>query len=1180
MLSGGNGATTTIANCVFDNNKTNGTLAANGGAITDSTNVGSTTLTVTDSVFRNNTSATGIGGAIRFNSPGTLTVQRSLFQNNKALTNSAGAINATFSTNTGSYNVSQSSFEGNQAIGGASRGGAILVGNGTLNISYSRFSGNTSGSGVGQAVAQSIGANGSVTANNNWWGQNSGPVASDVFGSLVTVWLQLRLSATPSAVVTGGTATLIADIYGRNVGGPANAIDLAGLPPFPDPAATVFANPAPTFGTISGAVTQFVNGQAIATYTAGSTGGVDGVTATADNQTVSTNITVEEPPTISCQTDIVTNAAPNSCTASVSFNTTATGFPAPGVTCQIVSTSQVITSPHIFPAGTTTVSCTASNGAAPDASCTFNVTVNANQTPVVVAPPNVTTTTGAGASSCSAFVSDATLGTATADDTCDGHVTITRTGVPAGNNFPVGVTTITYTGTDPANHTGTATQTVTVTDDTAPTVSAPAPTTASADASCQATIPNVVAGSSASDNCTPSGLIMLTQTPVAGTPVGLGSHTITVKATDAAGNNSTATTTFTVNDTTPPTIAAPANASYECASNVPAANAAQATASDNCSTPTVAVSQTSNGGAGTPASPLVITRVYTATDDAGLTSSATQTITVVDNTAPTVTAPAPTTVSAGASCQASIPNVVAGSSASDNCGGSVTLSQSPAAGTLVGTGTHTITVTATDAAGNSSTATTTLTVNDTTPPTITAPANATYECASNVPAANPSQATASDTCGTPTVTVSESNNGGAGTPASPLVITRVYTATDGASNTASATQTITVKDTTAPSVTAPAPTTASADASCQATIPNVVAGSMASDNCGGSVTLTQSPAAGTIVGLGTQTITVTATDAAGNHSSATTTFTVNDTTAPTINAPANVTTSTPANASSCTVFISDATLGTATASDNCSGSLPVTRTGVPAGNNFPVGVTLITYTATDAAGNTTTRTQTVTVNDGTPPVITLNGANPLTVECHTSFVDPGATASDSCAGSVPVTASGTVNVNVPGTYTITYTAQDAVGNQATPVTRTVQVVDSTAPVITLNSQTISLWPPNHSYHTISVTDLVSSVTDSCNTSLGIGSVVISQVTSDEIENGDGDGNTLNDIVIAANCKSVQLRAERDGSGNGRVYTIKLRVTDANGNTGTATARVTVPKSQNGAPAVDDGPHYIVNSSCP
>jgi hypothetical protein len=143
----------------------------------------------------------------------------------------------------------------------------------------------------------------------------------------------------------------------------------------------------------------------------------------------------------------------------------------------------------------------------------------------------------------------------------------------------------------------------------------------------------------------------------------------------------------------------------------------------------------------------------------------------------------------------------------------------------------------------------------------------------------------------------------------------------------------------------------------------------------------------------------------------------------------------------------------------------------------------------------------------------------------------------------------------------------------------VTVNDAQAPVITTNVQTVTLWPPNHKYATVKVTDLVASASDNCDSGVDIGSVRIDSVTSDEPDNSGGDGNTTNDIVIAADCASVQLRSERMGGGNGRVYTITLTVTDASGNVGTATATVTVPHSQNGSAAVDDGPHYTVLSDC-
>jgi hypothetical protein len=243
------------------------------------------------------------------------------------------------------------------------------------------------------------------------------------------------------------------------------------------------------------------------------------------------------------------------------------------------------------------------------------------------------------------------------------------------------------------------------------------------------------------------------------------------------------------------------------------------------------------------------------------------------------------------------------------------------------------------------------------------------------------------------------------------------------------------------------------------------------------------------------------------------------------------------------------------------------------------GTYTITYTASDGNGHTTTATRTVNVVDTLAPVITINGANPMTVECHTGFTDPGATAVDSCAGNRPVTVTGSVNANVPGTYTLTYTASDGNGHTTT-ATRTVNVVDTTAPTLTLNNQTQQMWPPNHKYVTFNLTQFVVSASDGCDGTVSINNVVISKVTSDEAENSGGDGNTLNDIVIASNCKSVQLRSERDGGSNGRVYTITFLVRDAAGNTTTKTAKVIVPHSGNGSGAVDDGPHYTVNSNCP
>jgi hypothetical protein len=174
---------------------------------------------------------------------------------------------------------------------------------------------------------------------------------------------------------------------------------------------------------------------------------------------------------------------------------------------------------------------------------TVSITVNDTVAPLITAPANVMVGTGVGAVSCGTVVTDGQLGTATANDN-SGSVNVSRNGVASGNVFPVGTTTVTYTATDGAGNTASATQTVTVFDDTAPSLTAPAPTTVSP-LSGTAAIPNVVSGATFSDNC---GAVTVTQSPLAGTVVGIGTHTITLTATDSAGNTRTETTTFTFNN--------------------------------------------------------------------------------------------------------------------------------------------------------------------------------------------------------------------------------------------------------------------------------------------------------------------------------------------------------------------------------------------------------------------------------------------------------------------------------------------------------------------------------------------------------------------------------------------------------------------------------------------------------
>ncbi len=437
----------------------------------------------------------------------------------------------------------------------------------------------------------------------------------------------------------------------------------------------------------------------------------------------------------------------------------------------------------------------------------------------------------------------------------------------------------------------------------------------------------------------------------------------------------------------------------------------------------------------------------TASEPGGVSCSFT--ITVVDNQLPAITCPANITVNSTTGVCGAVVNFAA-PTASDNCPG-VTVASVPASGSLFPVGTTTVTSTATDAAGNKSTCTFTVKVNDVEAPTITCPANITVSNAANQCGANVSfTPTASDNCAIASLSQSSStaivtNNAVAcptgltswwrayqlGLPspvtmdkvtfgiensaaAKPITV-RMYTsagAFPGGVLTQVASQVFNVPATTnslftgtftTPPVvpgnailvlevnsdvaqgsffigsnTAPesAPSYISSVA-CGLPTPGTAASVGFPDmhiilNASGfiPVTVTSVPASGSFFPVGAATlVTSTATDAAGNTKSCTFTVKVNDTQAPVFTCPANITVTTAVGV--CTAPVTYAVPAT----DNCPGVVVTRTAGLASGSAFPVGVTTVTHTATDASGNITTCTFTVTVLDGQLPVISVQPAN-------------------------------------------------------------------------------------------------------------------------------------------------------------------------------------------------------------
>ena len=247
-----------------------------------------------------------------------------------------------------------------------------------------------------------------------------------------------------------------------------------------------------------------------------------------------------------------------------------------------------------------------------------------------------------------------------------------------------------------------------------------------------------------------------------------------------------------------------------------------------------------------------------------------------------------------------------------------------------------------------------------------------------------------------------------------------------------------------------------------------------------------------------------------------------------------------------------------------------------------------TYTV-EATGecNTATQSATLTVNANTqttdPPDQTVcqgTDAHFSTVASGTGPFSYAWTLDGNPVGANSPSVTIPTGALSPGNHTVTVTTTGACGSAEQTAILT---VNNGTPVITLSTNAATMWPPNHAYQTFSITDFVASASSSCDSSVDINDVVIQKVSSDEPEENPlgADGNTLNDIVIAPDCKSVQLRRERDGNLNGRVYTITFKVTDSFGNSTTATVKVSVPKN-NGGTAIDDGAAagYTVNSLCP
>ncbi len=755
-----------------------------------------------------------------------------------------------------------------------------------------------------------------------------------------------------------------------------------------------------------------------------------------------------------------------------------------------------LTSGDIFPVGVTTQTYTVTDNSGNTISNSFTITITDNQLPVITnCPSNIVLNSSS--NSCGAI---ANWVAPAISDNCPGVVvTATHT---SGETFPIGVTTVTYTATDASSNVSTCSFTITVSDNVAPVV----PTLATLTGACSV----IVTAPTTTDNCSGS-ITGTTSSPL--TYSAQGTYTIVWTFTDAAGNTSTANQTVIVLDNIAPTISAPAavtvNANAAC--NASGVVLGSPTTSDNCSS----VTTSNNAPAIFPLGTTTV--IWTATDAAGNSATATQTVTVLDAQVPTISAPANITVQANASCVAYNVNI-GNPITTDNCGVASVTNNGPAVYPL---GTTTVTWTVSDNSGNTATATQTITVVDQALPIVVAPSNVTLFASNSCSILNSSfslgSAYTSDNCTVANI----SNNAPAAFPVGTTTV--VWTVTDGNGNTATANQLVTVFDLVNPTIVAPSTVTVNANASCAVT--GVTLGTpITADNCSVLSVTNNAPAT---YPLGTTTVTWTVSDVNGNTATATQNVIVVDTQNPTIIAPSTVNATTN---NSCMAL--NVNLGTPVTSDNCS-IVSVTNNAPTA---FNVGTTVVTWTVTDGSGNIATATQNVVITDVEDPII-VAPAN-ITVSSTSGCIATGlslgnATAFDNCTiANVTNNAPATFPV---GTTTVVWTATDASGNTAT-ANQLVTVEDNINPLIT---------PPAD----------ISATTNTACTATGL---------------------NLGNPVTSDNCAVATVTNNAPFAFPVGITFVTWTVTDIHGNTSTAIQKVTIADVIN--PTLVVQPNIVVNAN--
>jgi len=675
----------------------------------------------------------------------------------------------------------------------------------------------------------------------------------------------------------------------------------------------------------------------------------------------------------------------------------------------------------VFNDGTTNITWTITDGSGNTAQCTHTVTVNDLENPVINCTGNQLVNTDPG--TCT-YTHNGIAWDAVGSDNCTiASLTYTLSGATTGsgtslNNvaFNLGVTTVTWIIADNNGNNAQCSFTVTVLDQEIPLLNCTGDQTVNTNPNaCTYTHSGSAWNATGADNCSVSsitfelsGATTGTGTTLHGVVFNLGITTVTWTILDGSGNSAQCSFNVTVIDHQNPVINCPGNQTVNTNPGVchfiQNGSAWDATGSDNCTITSLTYELTgATTGNGTTLNGVIFnlgatTVTWTITDNSGNTNQCSYQVNVIDSELPQINCAGNQSVNTNTgACEYTHSDNSWNATALDNCNvasityllsGATTGSGTSLNGVVFNSGNTLVTWTATDGSGNTSECSFTVLVIDTEPPVITCPGNQVRStnlnvCSYTVVGNEFDPLSFTDNCPGAYVT---NNFNGISTLAGAVfqlgVTTVVWTVTDAAGNSANCSFTVTVEDNQPPVINCPASFSRNVGAGvCYAGVQAFYLAPTFSDNCG--VTASNitwqitGPTTGNGSGLmpnttfnvGVNTVTYTITDNSGNVSQCSFTVTVIDNIFPTIVITNKVRYNNPGQCSYTVV----GNEFQPTYNDNCPNPTIINNynnNNTLDGAVFPVGVTTVIWTVTDASGNSTSRTFTVTVVDNEPPVIT------------------------------------------------------------------------------------------------------------------------------------------------------------------------------------------------------------------